>query len=519
MNDSTLPRISFSIDGTDVEVDDDGSTLLDVLRGHGCVSAKDGCSPQGQCGCCTVLVDGAPRIACVTPARRMKGRSVVTVDGLDPDRRDAWTDAFVSTGASQCGFCTPGIVCRLEGAAAKGADLADRAVVDKALLAHVCRCTGWQTIREAAVVIAVGGASPAGEEARDLDAAAARAELEGGAPQSVGADVVLGRGGFSADTAPVESLVAVPAGDGWAVAASLAAARVDAGKIQGRRTTVSAAAPIALPAGDWDRSLRTNWLDPAYLETDVAWCSPGGEPSGPLANGGAFAPKTTAWLGDVARELAAAQGQTVKVVLDREDVVQRSPKRPPLALGVRRDGTALLRIARTEGAADVAEAWWPGIEVEQVDVLGPPTSMEVRGALAVELAMARSVPDHAGNVRVDDGSAWASAHIDEQRLSIVVHAGRALDEVVLRSYVIGAAHQALGLVRSESIAVDGDGTAHDLTIRSLGVLRSVDTPEIVVEIVPSDDDPVACSVAVMAAVAAVAWHQADRPSILPLSSN
>ncbi|HEY3810594.1 MAG TPA: hypothetical protein VGL49_04095, partial [Acidimicrobiales bacterium] len=59
-------------------------TLLDALRQDlGCGAVKDGCSPQGQCGCCTVLIDGAPRVACVTPLRRVAGRSVTTVDGLE----------------------------------------------------------------------------------------------------------------------------------------------------------------------------------------------------------------------------------------------------------------------------------------------------------------------------------------------------------------------------------------------------------------------------------------------------
>ena len=66
--------LAFTLDGAGVTVPDDGRSLLDVLRDDlGVRSAKDGCSPQGQCGCCTVLVDGQPRVACVTPARRVAG--------------------------------------------------------------------------------------------------------------------------------------------------------------------------------------------------------------------------------------------------------------------------------------------------------------------------------------------------------------------------------------------------------------------------------------------------------------
>ena len=68
------PTLSLRVDGIVVEVPDDGASLLEVLREHlGRRSPKDGCSPQGQCGCCTVWVDGAPRVACVTPARRVAG--------------------------------------------------------------------------------------------------------------------------------------------------------------------------------------------------------------------------------------------------------------------------------------------------------------------------------------------------------------------------------------------------------------------------------------------------------------
>jgi aerobic-type carbon monoxide dehydrogenase small subunit (CoxS/CutS family) len=83
--------LRFRLDGRDVELDGDDVSLLEALRdGLGVTSPKDGCSPQGQCGCCTVLVDGQPRVACVTPARRVAGREVTTVAGLAADERAAW---------------------------------------------------------------------------------------------------------------------------------------------------------------------------------------------------------------------------------------------------------------------------------------------------------------------------------------------------------------------------------------------------------------------------------------------
>ena len=124
-------------------------------------SAKDGCSPQGQCGCCTVWVDGSPRVACVTPARRVAGRQVTTLEGLEPEVRRRWVEAFVATGASQCGFCTPGIVMRLAGMERRGGRLGEDEV-GRALAAHLCRCTGWRTIYEAAVVATGSAEVPRG---------------------------------------------------------------------------------------------------------------------------------------------------------------------------------------------------------------------------------------------------------------------------------------------------------------------------------------------------------------------
>src|SRR5437899_8934806 len=204
--------LQLRVDGRQVEVADDGGSLLEVLRDRlGMRSPKDGCSPQGQCGCCTVLVDGAPRVACVTPARRVAGREVTTADGLAAEERRAWGDAFCATGASQCGFCTPGILVRLAALKRKaGTD------VESALLAHLCRCTGWRTILEA--YAGFGREHPP----RDLGAASYRAGIEGGVTQRVGPEVALGGGGFADDTAPLDALVAVADGrGGWAVGETL----------------------------------------------------------------------------------------------------------------------------------------------------------------------------------------------------------------------------------------------------------------------------------------------------------
>lgn len=515
-----MSELELTVDGQLVSFVESGQTLLDVLAAAGIRSVKDGCSPQGQCGCCTVLVDGQPRVSCVTPARRVKNRSITTVDGLDPDRAAAWGDALCATGGSQCGFCTPGIVVRLDALERKSG--LETASVEQALLAHLCRCTGWQTITEAAeqfVTLQSGTATEA--TARDFEAASTRAVIEGRAPQRVAPDVALGRGGFAVDTAPVDSLIAVPAADGsWVVGETIAEARNNAGKVQGRRTTMEPTWPVDLPDHDPAEvaaSLRTTWVEPAYLETDAAWCEPGGEPADPIANGGAFGAKRGSDVAEVARRLADEHGRTVLALASREHTVMNGAKRPPVAGWVRADGTGVMRVVRTPGIKDAINAVAPGLVVEEQSVFGPPTSVDLRAAgwaeAAVLLAGAAGV---AGPVTSPEGAIAEASFNGDGAIDVSVTCGEVLDEIVLRSYCIGAAHMALSWVTSEALAVDDDGDVHDLTVRSFGVLRAVDTPLVNVEIVPGDGPAVNGSDAVFAAVAAAAWLRSGRVQDWPV---
>ncbi|HMC40649.1 MAG TPA: 2Fe-2S iron-sulfur cluster-binding protein, partial [Acidimicrobiales bacterium] len=381
-----------------MEVAREDISLLEALREDlGCRSVKDGCSPQGQCGCCTVLVDGAARVSCVTPVRRVAGRVVTTVEGLPADRIGPLVASFAGHGASQCGFCTPGILCRLAALPSP----ASAGAVESALLAHLCRCTGWRSVVDAAtespgalVDLRPGVAG----------GAAARAALEGGVVQAVGPDVVRGRGGFADDTAPAGCLVAVPrAGasvadlaspDGWSVAPTLAEARAGAGKIQGRRSGQPLSYPVPVPEGEWDIRVQTTWVEPAYLEPDSSWCLPGGSPASPVANGGAFGGKADSVVPAAARMLADHLGRAVRVLYSREDVVRFGPKRPPVGAGVRLDGSGVLRVGvsptdcvqkpqivvddRTQSA---------GLVVETVPVTGPGTSSDIRAAVWAEAAI------------------------------------------------------------------------------------------------------------------------------------
>jgi aerobic-type carbon monoxide dehydrogenase small subunit (CoxS/CutS family) len=517
---------------------EDGISLLDALREElGCRSVKDGCSPQGQCGCCTVWVDGAPRVACVTPVRRIIGRQVTTLEGAPEELRERWAAAFVHHGASQCGFCTPGIVLRL--AALEGAGSGrppSRRDIESALRAHLCRCTGWQSIVDAACsVLGVDGASRSSVgDPRNPLLAAWRAQVEGPAFQSSGPDVVLGGGGFADDSAPPDALVQL--GAGGPLAPGLRAARAGSGRVQGRNSTVPLAHPVGVPQGDWALTLQTSWLEPAYVEPDASWSRPDDTPASPLANGGAFGGKRHSPAPTDARELADATGAAVRVLWRREDVVRRGPKRPPLAVALRPDGTGLVRVGRTERSAGLeplvarVQACCPGVEVEMVNVAGPPVSSDLRGAGWAEVLAARAVLETAaatdraagrGEARVEVPGA-GTARVELQlgavsrgRVEVDVWAGEILCPVTLRSYALGAVHQALGMVWSEGIALDTAGEPVDLTIRSFGILAARDMPEVTVRLHHEDGWPVNGSDAVFVATLAAAWIAEGLPGRWP----
>jgi hypothetical protein len=399
--------------------------------------------------------------------------------------------------------------------------------VESALLAHLCRCTGWRTILDAAESAALSHPGP--PAGRDLAAASRRALLEGNSPQQVGPEIALGHGGFADDLAPSEALVAVPDSQGgWAVGETLVEARgraAAAGKVQGRRSGAEIRHPLEVPAGDWAVTLRTTWVEPGYLELDASWCWPGGEPATPLANGGAFGGKQESIAPSVARRLADQYDRPVRVLLSREDSVRLGPKRPPLAAGVRANGSGVVRVARTAGIADVIRSVAPDLAVEEIDVPGPPTSTSPRGAgwaeAAVLLAALRTPPGSPVTVTSHPGaSATAVVEVDAEGrpagVRVQVACGDPLDDVVLRSYCIGAAHMALGWVCSEAIAVDQAGVPRDLTVRSFGILRAKDTPPIEIDIVEASTvAPVNGSDAVFAAVAAACWIAQGRPQDWP----
>jgi aldehyde oxidoreductase len=147
----------FTLNGAAVDVDDDHPHLLAALREElDVLSAKDGCSPSGQCGCCTVLVDGKAVVSCNLALDRIAGKEVVTLEGIDAGDRDRMAAAFASTGALQCGFCTPGILVRTASLLEKKGAGLDRDTAARHLGAHLCRCTGYVKILDAVELLAKG---------------------------------------------------------------------------------------------------------------------------------------------------------------------------------------------------------------------------------------------------------------------------------------------------------------------------------------------------------------------------
>lgn len=134
----------FTLNGTETEVEAHPlKRLLDVLREEcGLTGTKEGCG-EGECGACTVLVDGAPVVSCLVPFAQARGAEVVTIEGLGgshPLQR-----AFVELGGAQCGICTPGMILA---AAALGPD-PSLEEVRRGLAGNLCRCTGYEAIYRA----------------------------------------------------------------------------------------------------------------------------------------------------------------------------------------------------------------------------------------------------------------------------------------------------------------------------------------------------------------------------------
>jgi aerobic carbon-monoxide dehydrogenase small subunit len=153
-----MTAFRFTVNATPVEVDVPGMRrLLDVLREElALTGTKEGCG-EGECGACTVLLDGAPVDSCLVPICQVEGTHVATVEGLAPaaNRLDALQTAFLETGGAQCGICTPGMLMAGRAYLDDGGGPDDDAIRE-AIAGNLCRCTGYTKIVEA-IALAAGG--------------------------------------------------------------------------------------------------------------------------------------------------------------------------------------------------------------------------------------------------------------------------------------------------------------------------------------------------------------------------
>ena len=184
------PRIAFEVNGTPVTVRGSHPHLLAALREElDITSPKDGCSPSGQCGCCTVFVDGKATVACQYDLAKVEGKSVITLEGVDEAERQTFADAFAACGGLQCGFCIPGIVIRAKSQIDKKGSSLTREGMAPHLGAHLCRCTGYVKILDAIEAVAQG----------NVCTPALSAEIGGGGAKYEAAALTLGDRGYIDD--------------------------------------------------------------------------------------------------------------------------------------------------------------------------------------------------------------------------------------------------------------------------------------------------------------------------------
>lgn len=142
--------VRFKLNGKEVTVEPRADeSLLDTLRDRcGVTSPKDGCSPQGQCGCCLALVGGKAVVTCATKAEKAEGKEVITLEGIPDEDRKLLADSFVTAAGLQCGFCIPGIALRAKHLVDKN-PAPTRDEIAKGIDVHLCRCTGYTKIIDA----------------------------------------------------------------------------------------------------------------------------------------------------------------------------------------------------------------------------------------------------------------------------------------------------------------------------------------------------------------------------------
>ena len=142
-------KVEMSINGEVVVLEGEPmARLLDVLRDQlGLTGTKEGCG-EGECGACTVLLDGEPILSCLTPFFQCQGAEIDTIEGIAANQAKEFIEGFVATGGVQCGACTPGVVISAWALLQRNDD-PTREEIQEALAGNLCRCTGYEGIYRA----------------------------------------------------------------------------------------------------------------------------------------------------------------------------------------------------------------------------------------------------------------------------------------------------------------------------------------------------------------------------------
>jgi selenium-dependent xanthine dehydrogenase len=187
--------MKFKLNGIEKEYNGNPElSLLKYLRNiEGITSVKDGCSPQAACGACTVIINNESRLSCVTPMKKVEGKSVITPEGLDEYRKRVFTNAFVEKSGVQCGFCIPGIVMQANVLLDKNPN-PNRDEIANALQPNLCRCTGYKKI-----IDSIEYAAEAIRDLREIPTPATSGGVGKRHPKYDADKLVLGQSPFVAD--------------------------------------------------------------------------------------------------------------------------------------------------------------------------------------------------------------------------------------------------------------------------------------------------------------------------------